>query len=172
MTDGNGNPIVWSESLQKKLGGYLLKGSGDSAEEIISIRALGRERLPVLSCGLPSHPLKIMFFALWETTERFCLSFLHTSRQMCFQQKPDRRPPQITSRGVNPVPQGGVGAPNELATFRVHNTVDDFVEQSVWRTRNCAASNPRSARQFLRPMLAKIAARNRLFSGILESFKK
>ena len=42
---------------------------GDSAEEFISIHALGRERLLVLSCGLPSHPLKIMFFARRETTE-------------------------------------------------------------------------------------------------------
>ena len=30
--------------------------AGDSAEEFISIHALGRERLLVLSCGLPSHP--------------------------------------------------------------------------------------------------------------------
>ena len=36
---------------------------GDSAEEFISIHALGRERLLVLSCGLPSHPLKILFLA-------------------------------------------------------------------------------------------------------------
>ena len=54
---------------------------GDSAEEFISIHALGRERLLVLSCGLPSHPLKILFFARWETIESFCLSFLHTTRQ-------------------------------------------------------------------------------------------
>ena len=45
---------------------------GDSAEEFISIHALGRERVLVLSCGLPSHPLKIMFFARLETIE--CLS--------------------------------------------------------------------------------------------------
>ena len=56
---------------------------GDSAEEFNSIHALGRERLLVLSCGLPSYPLKILFFAHWETIE-YCLSFLHTSRQMCF----------------------------------------------------------------------------------------
>ena len=37
---------------------------GESAEESISIHALGRERLLVLSCGLPSNPLIIMFFAL------------------------------------------------------------------------------------------------------------
>ena len=59
-------------------------GVGDTAEESISIHALGRERLLVLSCGLPSHPLKNLFFAWWKTTESFCLSFLHTSRQMCF----------------------------------------------------------------------------------------
>ena len=40
---------------------------GDSAEEFISIHALGRERFLVLSCGLPSHPLIILFFARWET---------------------------------------------------------------------------------------------------------
>ena len=57
---------------------------GDSAEEFILIHALGRERLLVLSCGLPSHPLKNLFSARWETIESFCLSFLHTSRQMCF----------------------------------------------------------------------------------------
>ena len=79
---------------------------GDSAEEFISIHALGRERLLVLSCGLPSHPLKILFFARWETLE-FCVSFLHTSRQMCFPQKPDRRPPQITGRSERCTPRGG-----------------------------------------------------------------
>ena len=57
---------------------------GDSAEEFISIHALGCERLLVLSCDLLSHPINILFFARWETTESFCLSFLHTSRQMCF----------------------------------------------------------------------------------------
>ena len=42
---------------------------GDSTEEFISIHTLGRERLLVLSCGLPSHPLKILFFSRWETIE-------------------------------------------------------------------------------------------------------
>ena len=117
----------------------------DSAEEFISIHALGRERLLVLPFGLPSHSLKIMFVARWETIESFSLSFLRTSRQMCFYQKPDRRPPQITGRRVSAVNQGGGGDANELATFRVHDDVVYFVERSVWRTRNCAASNPRSA---------------------------
>ena len=55
---------------------------GDSAEEFISTHALGRERLLVLSCSLPSHPLRILSFARWETIESFYLSFLHTSRQI------------------------------------------------------------------------------------------
>ena len=42
---------------------------GDSAEEFISIHALGCERLLVSSGGLPSHPLNILFFARWETIE-------------------------------------------------------------------------------------------------------
>ena len=45
--------------------------------------------------------------------------------------KPDRRPTHITGRRVSAVHQGGVGAPNELATFRVHDAVVDFVERSV-----------------------------------------
>ena len=40
---------------------------GDRA--FISIHALGRERLVVLFCVLPSNPLKILFFARWETLE-------------------------------------------------------------------------------------------------------
>ena len=102
---------------------------GDSAEEFISIHALGRERLLVLSCGLLSHPLKILSFARSETIESFRLNFLHTKM-------PDWRPPQITGRRVSTLHQGGVGAPNELATFKVHDAVVDFVEQSVWKTRN------------------------------------
>ena len=42
---------------------------GDSAEEFISIHALRRERLLVLSCGLPSDPLKNLLFARSETIE-------------------------------------------------------------------------------------------------------
>ena len=50
---------------------------GDSAEEFILIHALGRDRLLVLSCGLASNQVKILFFARWETIEFFFLSFLH-----------------------------------------------------------------------------------------------
>ena len=55
---------------------------GDSAEEFILIHALGRERLLVLSCGLPSNPFKVLLFARWETIECVCLGF--TSRQTYF----------------------------------------------------------------------------------------
>ena len=136
---------------------------GDSADEFISIHALGRERLLVLSCGLPSHALKILFFARWETREFFVPVF-YTPLAKC-----DFNRSLIGAGHKSPTVEwalytkGGGGAPNELATFRVHDAVVDFVEQSVWRTRNYAASNPTSAWETLRPMLAKIAARNRFF---------
>ena len=50
---------------------------GDSAEEFIWIHALGREKLLVLSCDLPSHPLKVLFFARWETIEFLSQFFTH-----------------------------------------------------------------------------------------------
>ena len=56
---------------------------GDSPEEFILIHALGRERLLVLSCGIPSNPLKVPFSSSWETME-FFFQFLHTSRQISF----------------------------------------------------------------------------------------
>ena len=62
-------------------------GVGDSAEEFISIHALGREGLLVLSC-VPSVTSSLEFcFSPVERRKSYCLSFLHTSRQMCFQQK-------------------------------------------------------------------------------------
>ena len=118
---------------------------GDSAEEFILIYDLGRERLLVLSGGLPSTPLNILCIPRWEAIARFCLSFLHTSRQIWFQQKPDGRPPHITDRRVSTVHKGRVEAPNDLATFGFHDAVVDFVYRNVWTTRNHATSNPRSA---------------------------
>ena len=55
---------------------------GDSTEESISIHALRRERSPVLSCGLPSHPLKILLFARWETIESI-VSVFYTPAAKC-----------------------------------------------------------------------------------------
>ena len=54
---------------------------GDSAEEFISIHALGRERLLALSSGLPLNPLKIMLFALWGDDSVFVSVF---NTKMCF----------------------------------------------------------------------------------------
>ena len=49
---------------------------------------------------------------------------------------------------MSTVHQGAIGAPNELATFRVHDAVVDFVERSVW-------SNTK-----LRRVLSKMRLRN------------
>ena len=48
---------------------------GDSAEEFISIHALGRKRLLVLSCGLPSHPLKKSVFCPLGDDREFLSQF-------------------------------------------------------------------------------------------------
>ena len=48
---------------------------GDSAEESISIHALGRERLLVLSCGVPSHPLKVLFLRPLGDDREFLYQF-------------------------------------------------------------------------------------------------
>ena len=60
--------LTFSVEIEKTNGHCSLlrsnKSVGDSAEKFISIHALGRERLLGLSCDLPSHPLKILFFAL------------------------------------------------------------------------------------------------------------
>lgn len=55
--------------------------AGDSAEEFMSIHAVGRERLPALSLDLWLNLLKILCFARCRTMESFCLRFLRTSRQ-------------------------------------------------------------------------------------------
>ena len=56
---------------------------GDSADEFISIHALGREVACVVTWSSVTSS-QILFFARWETIESFRLSFLYTSRQMCF----------------------------------------------------------------------------------------
>ena len=59
---------------------------GDSAEEFMLIHALqwGGRGLPALSCRFPSNPLKMLFFARWETTESFCVCFPRASHQVYF----------------------------------------------------------------------------------------
>ena len=56
----------------------------DSAEELISVHAPGRERFLVLSLSLTSHPLKILFFARWETIESFVSAFYTTAAKCVF----------------------------------------------------------------------------------------
>ena len=56
----------------------------NSAEEFISIHALARERLLVLSCGLPSNLFRILFFARWETIESLSLSFYTPAAKCVF----------------------------------------------------------------------------------------
>ena len=136
---------------------------GDGAEgSSRSTSPREREKLPVLSCGLPSRPLKTMFFASWERIESVCLSFLHSHPQMRLKQKPDRRPSQNTGRRVSAVHQGGTEplTSSPRSEFTTLSFIS-FNEVSMWRTRNCAESNsPRFAWEFLRPMLANIIARN------------
>ena len=73
----------------------------DNAKEFILVHALGRERLLVLSC-FPIR-LKVRLLPVRTRFFFFCLSCLHTSHHTCFQQRPDLRPPQITSRRVSTV---------------------------------------------------------------------
>ena len=91
----------------------------------------------MLSCGLSSSHLKGVFFSLLgddrvSIEQKKKLSQFSTCQPPnVLLQKPDRRPPQVTGRRVSTVHQGGVGAPNELATSKVHGAVVDFVERSV-----------------------------------------
>ena len=82
---------------------------------------------------------------------------------MCFQQKPDRRPPQITGRRVSAVHQGEVGAPNELATFRVHEAVMIPYEE---------CGEHEIAPRLIQDLLENYRREKSFFSGILESLKK
>ena len=57
---------------------------GDSAEEFISIHALGRETLLVLSFGLPSHPLKILFLPVRRRQRAFVSVFYTPAAKSVF----------------------------------------------------------------------------------------
>ena len=125
------------------------------------IPALGRETLPASSSGvwcLPPNLVKIIFCARWGTTNYFA-SILYTinsltSSDMSFK----RSPPHITGRSVSTVRQ----VPNELATFRFHDSVVDFVERSFHHMRSRRVKSKISW-EFLEQLLPKIAARNQFF---------
>ena len=70
--------------------------------------------------------------------DRVFVSIFCTPAAKCVLTEAWSAPATNPGRRVSAVHQGGVGAPNELATFRVHDAVVYFVERSVWRTRNCA----------------------------------
>ena len=67
-----------------------------------------------------------------------CRLFLFTSGQMFFSQTPGRRPPHITGLRVNSVTLGWVGAPNERAPSRFHDTMAVFTDRCLTRTRIAA----------------------------------
>ena len=55
----------------------------DRADEFISVNVLGRERLLVLSCGLPSHPLKILSRPLGDDRELLSQLSTHQPPNKC-----------------------------------------------------------------------------------------
>ena len=96
---------------------------GDSAEEFISIHALGRELLLVLSCGLPSNPLKILFCARLETARVFVSVFYTPAAKYVFNRSLiGARHKLPTVEWALYIQQGGVRAPNVVMA------VVDFVE--------------------------------------------
>ena len=121
----------------------------------------------MLSCGLPSHPLKILFFARWETVEILCLSFLHTSRQMCVFNRSltdaHHRSPTVglalyTKGGSEPI----TSSPrSEFTTLSMISSNEMCGEHEI-----APLPNRRSAVEFLKQMLTKVAARNRFFRKI------
>ena len=83
---------------------------------------------------------------------------------------PGRRPPRITGRFVNTVTRGWAGAPNERALFRTHGAVVGFVDRSLSRTRNLAASNKHLAEFFSGRSWPKICP-GIIFFGVFEKFE-
>ena len=136
------------------------------------IHAFRRERLLVLSCGLPSNLLKILLLARWETIDSLLSQFsIHQPPNM-FQQKPDGRLPHSTDRRVSTAHQERVGAPNELAMFRFHDTVVDFAERSVRSTRNYAASTSKIFLTIPQADVSQDRCKKSFFSGKLECSTK
>ena len=120
----------------------------DGLEDIRWIRGVGGEKLPVASYALLPNLKKGLLLAIGEISRIFVACFLHSSAQMSLYQTPGRRPPPITSRFVNTVTRGWVGAPEGRAPFRFHGAVVGFVDQCLSRTRNLAASNKHLAEFF------------------------
>ena len=137
--------------------------AGDSADDLILIHALGPERLIVFSCGLRSNPLKNLCFAGWGTIESFDFRFLHTSRQMRFSTS------LIGARNESPAVEWALYT-KERSEPSTSSPRSEFTTLSLFSSNEvCGAHEitPRLIRHLLweclRPMLAKIAARNPFF---------
>ena len=116
-------------------------GVGDSAEEFILIHALGRERLLVLSCGLPSNTVKVK---LGDDREFFVLVFYTPAAKYVFNRS------LIGARHKLPAVEGALytkegSKPLTSSPRSDFTTLSLISSNDVWRTRNHSASNPRSA---------------------------
>ena len=102
---------------------------------------VGGETMPVASYAHLPNGKSCSFFAVEETPRAFTVCYPHTRGQMVFFQTPVRRSPCITGSTVHTVPRGRVGAPNERASFRIHDAVVVFVDRCLSGTRILAPSN-------------------------------
>ena len=139
-------------------------------EDIRWIRGLEGEKLPAASYAIFPNLKKGLFFPIGEGSRFFVACSLHSSAQMCLCQTPGRRPPPITSRFVNTVTRGWVGAPNERAPFRFHGTLVGYADRRLSRTRNLAASNKHLAAFFSGRSWPKIGS-GIIFFGVVEKFE-
>ena len=126
--------------------------------------------MPAASNALLPLLTKGLYFAIGEGSINFAACFLHSSAQRCLYQTPGWRPPPITSRFVNTMTRGWVGAPNERIPFRFHGAVVGFVDRCLFRTRNLAASNKHLAEFFSGRSWPKIDP-GIFFFGVFEKFE-
>ena len=124
--------------------------------------------MPATSYVLLPNLKKGLCFAIGEGSRIFVACFLHSSAK-CLYQTPGRRPPPITSRFVNTVTRGWVGAPNERASFRFHGAVVGFVYRCLSRTQNPADSNKHLTEFFSGRSWPKNGPGN-IFFGVYEKF--
>ena len=71
--------------------------------------------------------------------DRFLSSVFYTPVDRLSYQTPGRRPPRVTGRVMNTVTKGWVGAPNDRAPFRIH-------ESSRWLNRSMSVEDSDSRR--------------------------
>ena len=115
---------------------------GDRAEEFVSIRVLGRERLPAMPVAFFwIESAKSLFSRPLDNDESFVCFFRRRSPNvfLC------KRPPHITGRGVSAVcTEGGSEPPTSSprSDFTTLSLISpNAVRHSLWSRRNLAASN-------------------------------